>query len=161
MDTALPAYQGIAVLLLIGFIMVSAEVFVPGMILGMIGGLCLIAGVGWSYAAYGLGTGTMVLTGVGLFGSLAFIAYMKTFPRTFLGRQFINTSAMPGVVENLPSELLGKTGEALTALRPSGTARIEGRRTDVLAEGSFIDPHETVTVIRIEKNYLVVRKTVS
>jgi membrane-bound serine protease (ClpP class) len=55
--------------------------------------------------------------------------------------------------------LLGKTGETLTMLRPAGTARIDGRRYDVLAEGSFIEPHASIVVVRVEGNNLVVRKS--
>ena len=158
MDIDLPAAQGIALLLLLGFVMVAAEVFVPGMILGLIGGLCLFAGVAWSYAAYGIAAGTLVLTGVALVGSLAFIVYLRTFPKTFIGRQVINKTAISQNEESFSADLLGQTGEALTVLRPSGTARIAGRRVDVLAEGNFINAHEPIMVIRIENNHLVVRK---
>jgi membrane-bound serine protease (ClpP class) len=158
MDFSDSATQGISVLLLIGFLMIAAEVFVPGMILGMLGALCLLAAVSWTYAAYGLGAGTMVLAGVSIVGTLAFVGYMAAFPKTFIGRQIINSDAQSSPANTPELALLGKTGESLTMLRPSGTARIEGRRLDVLAEGAFIEPHSQIIVVRVEGNHLVVRK---
>lgn len=158
MDFTETATQGIAVLLFIGFLMIAAEVFVPGMILGLLGGLCWLAAIAWSYAEYGLAVGTMVLAGVSIIGTLAFVGYMAAFPKTFLGRQIINKDAQ-NTPANIPeTELLGMTGEALTMLRPAGTARFDGKRHDVLAESSFIEAGSRIVVIRVEGNHLVVRK---
>jgi membrane-bound serine protease (ClpP class) len=158
MDFSESATQGIAVLILIGFLMIAAEVFVPGMILGFLGTLCWIAAVSWAYASYGLAAGTMVLAGVSIAGTLAFIGYMAAFPKTFIGRQIINKDAQ-STPANIPElTMLGKKGESLTTLRPAGTARIDGRRHDVIAEGSFIEPHSPIIVVRVEGNNLVVRK---
>lgn len=150
-------WQGIALLLLIGSLLIAAEVFVPGMILGLAGAFAILGAIAWTYSAYGAEAGTIMLTAVGLIGSLAFFLYLKLFPKTFIGRQVINSTSVPNVTQNLPTELLGKTGEALTDLRPSGAARIEGRKMDVVAEGAFIEAHRPVQVVRVEKNYLVVR----
>lgn len=55
-------------------------------------------------------------------------------------------------------ELVGKSGVALTSLRPSGTAQIEGRRVDVVTPGTFIDKDTEITIIRIDGNRVVVDK---
>lgn len=52
--------------------------------------------------------------------------------------------------------LLGKTGEAATPLRPSGTAVIDGVRVDVAADGVFLSQGTKVKVIRVEGNRIVV-----
>jgi membrane-bound serine protease (ClpP class) len=158
MDFTETATQGIAVLLLVGFLMIAAEVFVPGMILGLLGALCWLTAISWAYAAYGLATGTVVLGGVAIVGTLAFIGYMAAFPKTFIGRQIINKDAQSTSANNPEVSMLGKTGEALTMLRPAGTAKIDGRRYDVLSESSFIEPHSAIIVVRVESNHLVVRK---
>ncbi len=157
MEIAVPALQGIIVLMVIGFLMIAAEVFVPGMILGLLGGLCLVAGIAWSYAEYGLITGTLVLAGTGILGTLAFLGWMSAFPKTFVGHQVINRNAVPGLPNTEREELLGETGEALTPLRPAGVARLKGRRVDVLAEAGFIAPGTTIHVVHVEGNRVVVR----
>ncbi len=34
-------FEAIVVLIIVGFLMLAAEVFVPGLVLGLLGGLCL------------------------------------------------------------------------------------------------------------------------
>ena len=55
--------------------------------------------------------------------------------------------------------LLGKEGVAFTPLRPSGTGLIDGRRVNVAADGEFIERDSRITVIEVEGNRIVVRKT--
>ena len=55
-------------------------------------------------------------------------------------------------------DLVGKEGVALSPLRPTGIARIDGRRVDVVAEGSFIDEGARVKVVRADGIKVVVRE---
>ena len=57
------------------------------------------------------------------------------------------------------SSLLGKAGSSLTALRPSGIAMIDSKRTDVVTNGEFIDPHIPLNVIQIDGTRIVVAMT--
>lgn len=54
------------------------------------------------------------------------------------------------------SDLVGKEGTALTDLRPSGTAIIEGKRIDVVTEGNFINHGTEIIVTSIEGSKVVV-----
>jgi membrane-bound serine protease (ClpP class) len=54
--------------------------------------------------------------------------------------------------------LLGKQGEALSMLRPAGTAVVEGRRLDVLTEGDYIASHSRIEVIRVEGSKIIVKQ---
>ena len=56
------------------------------------------------------------------------------------------------------SELVGKTGEVLTELRPSGTARIDGRPVDVISEGAFIQKGKSIVVLSVNGSRVVVRE---
>jgi len=55
-------------------------------------------------------------------------------------------------------EFVGKTGKALTTLRPSGAALIEGKRLDVVTLGDFIEKDTEITIISIDGNRIVVDK---
>ncbi len=54
-------------------------------------------------------------------------------------------------------ELVGKTGVAITTLRPSGIAEFDGRRVDVATSGEFIQKGEIVTVVKAEGMHIRVR----
>ena len=55
--------------------------------------------------------------------------------------------------------LVGRTGVALSSLRPSGTARFGHERLDVVAGGEFIEAGASVEVVEAHGLRIVVRKT--
>lgn len=69
-----------------------------------------------------------------------------------------STSTEGGYVSQPTSinQLVGKEGVALTDLRPSGAALLDGKRTDVLTEGEFIRRGTAVRVIKVDGSSVVV-----
>ena len=78
---------------------------------------------------------------------------------------------IPGHVENIfvkvegytsqPEELAGykgKTGKAITDLRPAGTAMIDDQRVDVVSRGEYIDKGASIRVLAVDGNRVVVKK---
>jgi membrane-bound serine protease (ClpP class) len=55
-------------------------------------------------------------------------------------------------------ELLNGTGVALSQLRPSGTATINGQRVDVVTEGGLIERGTAIKVVAVEGARIVVRE---
>jgi membrane-bound serine protease (ClpP class) len=55
------------------------------------------------------------------------------------------------------SDLVGRQGTALTDLRPAGRIELEGRRIDVVTQGSFVEEGALVEVLRVNGNRVVVR----
>jgi membrane-bound ClpP family serine protease len=53
---------------------------------------------------------------------------------------------------------LGKGGIAVSPLRPSGIADVEGERVDVVSDGDFIEAGAQIVVSRIDGNRIVVRR---
>jgi membrane-bound serine protease (ClpP class) len=47
-------------------------------------------------------------------------------------------------------ELIGKTAEALTAIKPRGTVFIEGERWEATSEEGRMEPGEEVTVTKVD-----------
>lgn len=138
-------------LLVAAFILIGAEVYVPGGVLGAFGVACLAAAVvvgflqgpvaGWA------GLGLMLgLTVVGVY------FWLNVFPKSRAGRRLSLGREGTGVRASGPAAGLeaGQTGVALSALRPSGIARIGGQRVDVLAEnGVWIEAGAAVRVTRV------------
>ncbi|MEC9093388.1 MAG: NfeD family protein, partial [Planctomycetota bacterium] len=54
---------------------------------------------------------------------------------------------------------VGDTGTTESVLRPAGKARFGDHTVDVVADGSFIQPEETITVLQINGNRVLVVKS--
>jgi membrane-bound serine protease (ClpP class) len=63
---------------------------------------------------------------------------------------------LAGSTHNSP--LIGRTGTALTVLRPSGKAVIDGKLTDVISDGPFINEGAQLEVVRVAGNRVIVRE---
>lgn len=149
----------IITLTLLGLVLVLAEMFLPGLILGLVGAALLVAAMVVGYVEYGWMEGSMILAGIALVSAVMFLLWMKYFQKTSVGRGLTLGKQLPSGAD-LPSTsgLIGKSGVTTTDLRPSGRAVIDGERYDVLADTGFIYQGETVSVVLIEGTRIVVRK---
>jgi membrane-bound serine protease (ClpP class) len=149
----------IITLFVVGFLLLAAEVFLPGLIVGTIGLLCLIASVVLVFTEYGASAGVLAGFVVGGLTVAGFVIWLNIFPRTFVGRRIMlltRQSAGPAAADH--QALLGQSGEAITPLRPSGTARIGGKRVDVTAVGDFLEQGASVVVIAADGMRVAVRR---
>ena len=55
------------------------------------------------------------------------------------------------------SRLLGKTGTAVTPLRPGGVADLGGERVEVETEGAFVAAGSAVRVVALNRQRVLVR----
>jgi membrane-bound serine protease (ClpP class) len=143
-------------LLVVGAILLLLETVLPGMVAGIVGGCCLIAGVILGYMEFGAQTGTWILCGVVVGVIVGFCVWARVFPNTRFGRAFIS-QGVSGEIGTEKPELLHQTGTAFTQLRPSGTALLNGRRVDVVTEGSLIEKGTPIKVVALEGMRVVVR----
>lgn len=147
---------------LIGIIALVLEIFIlPGFGVAGMAGLIL---VGWGVLLLAVdftqATAALVValvaTVVIFFLGLKLFGKFKLWQRmTLVTKQYKET----GYVSS-QSELalfIGKTGLAMTPLRPAGAVEIDGRRLDVVTEGDFIAPGTRVRVIKVEGTRVVVR----
>jgi membrane-bound serine protease (ClpP class) len=143
-------------LIVAGAVLLALETVLPGLIAGAIGLLCLLAAVIQAYVTQGPQVGSYVLIGVaaGLVGGT--MLWLKVFPQTRFARMFTSNQTV-GEIHTERPELLNQTGEALTPLRPSGTAVINGQRVDVVTEGDLIARHTRIKVVAVEGMRVVVR----
>lgn len=146
----------IITLLALGAVLIFLETVLPGLIAGIIGFICLVAAVGFGYRDFGFQTGNLIL-GIVIAGlSVGFWCWLKFFPESRMAQKFVSQSAVGDLgVERL--ELLHGTGTALTQLRPSGVASINGQRVDVVTEGGLIERGTAVKVVAVEGARIVVR----
>lgn len=151
----------IFVLIIAGLVLISAEVFLPGLILGAIGFLCLMASVVLVFVNYGTVAGVVATFIVSILTLVGFVLWLYVFPRTFIGRRvMLLTPKMENSAAARNQCLVGLEGEALTPLRPSGTARIDGRRLDVSAVGDFLEEGAKLEVVSADGLRVAVRRKV-
>jgi len=146
----------VVTLILVGAALLLLETVLPGMIAGLIGFGCLVAGVVLAYMKFDPRTGNLVLVLVvsGLIAGT--LCWMKFFPESRIARVFISQKTVGDIGAERP-ELLDQTGTALTTLRPSGTAIIDGKRVDVVTEGPLIERGASVKVVAVEGMRVIVR----
>jgi membrane-bound ClpP family serine protease len=85
------------------------------------------------------------------------ICWLKFFPESRIAGRFISRRTV-GELGVAKPELLHRTGVAITLLRPSGTAFINGKRVDVVTEGALIDQGASIKVVAVEGMRVVVRE---
>lgn len=154
------AHQIFIVLMIVGLILIGAEIFVPGGFLGIIGGLALVGAIFAAFKAFGPTAGGYITIGIIVLVGIVIMLWAKYFPETSLGKKMTvsnDLSAAKGTEPGL-DKLMGKDGKALSDLRPAGFARIDGRRVDVVTQGEMISKGKHVRVIEIEANRVIVGK---
>jgi membrane-bound serine protease (ClpP class) len=147
------------VFLATGLILVGGEIFVPGGVLGVIGGLALIGACITGFTAFP-GYGGAVTLGIIAMMGVAIVLWIRLFPTSFAGRRMTVTQDLHDAKATddwLPS-LKGKTGVTSSKLRPGGYATIEDKRIDVISQGGMIAKNEHIVVVEVEGNRVVVRK---
>lgn len=146
-------------LLAAGLLLIVAEVFIPGGVAGVIGGLALLAAMGIGLATFPAPWGFLSALAIVVFGGIGLLLWVQLFPRSRVGKRIALRTDGAGFKSASPShELVGATGEAVTALRPGGIALIGGKRYDVLAEnGEWIPAGAALRVRAVHGSDLLVR----
>ncbi|MEO5930206.1 MAG: NfeD family protein [Candidatus Kapaibacterium sp.] len=154
-----------------GVLLLMLEIFViPGFgVVGVLGILLIFGGLflalvggfnGISYQSLAVPLYTMIASLLGLFILIALmIKYLpasRTFSRFVLVSPATSSDAILAGVDY--QRLVGHTGAALTTLRPSGVAQLDGDRFDVVSDGSFIQAGESVRVVKVTGRNIVVRR---
>lgn len=133
------------------FLLIGAEIYVPGGILGSLGAVSLVAAVVLGFRLSPT-MGWVSLAGILLLSILGVIFWFIFFPRSTAGKRLTLTTDGADFKIDLPqyAALQDQKGVTRSALRPSGTAEFEGRRHDVTAEhGLWIDINTPVRVTRV------------
>ncbi len=144
----------------LGLLLMGMEIFVPGGVLGVMGGIALLVAVGLGFAAFGPQKGLMAAVAIFIFLVITIVLWMTLLPKTRLGKTLTLSTDTGGFRSSNTSmaSLMGNEGVALTPLGPSGIARIDGRRVDVVAEGKWIEAGATIRVVHVVGNHATVRE---
>ena len=146
----------VVTLILVGAALLLLETVLPGMIAGIAGFGCLVAGVVVAYLNFDVRTANLVFLAVVVGLIAGALCWFKFFPQSRFAKLFISQRTVGDIGTEKP-ELLHQTGTAFTSLRPSGTAVINGKRIDVVTEGPFVERGSPIKVVEVEGARVVVR----
>ena len=138
-----------------GLAAMLAELFLPGAVMGILGFLAVCGTIIGAYA-----------TGHPVMGTVMVVVTIAMFPlfflvwRRVLGRFWTLKSTVSGTSAGSvrAEDLLGKEGDAVSQLRPSGIATVEGTRYSVVTRGEMLEKGARVKVIDVTGSRIVVKK---
>jgi len=145
-------------LLIAGVALLLAEVFLPGMIAGVLGVVCLLGAAVVGFAEFGPKVGSLILMAELFAGTVLTILWMRYFPKTPLGKKYILDPSTAAHAPTEPEKWLGYEGVALTDLRPAGSARLDGAKVDVITSGEHLESGTAIKVIRVDGPSIFVRR---
>lgn len=145
------------VLWIAGLIMVFLEFYLPGAILGTIGGILLVLSI-IEFAGQYPPAFTFLYTAAVIASVFFLIKYaLEKIKKSKSKDSFYSEDAQTGYYASVYDKgALGKQGVVLTDLRPGGYIEIEGKQHPAISESGYIVQGERVKVIRGEGDSLIV-----
>jgi membrane-bound serine protease (ClpP class) len=146
------------VLLGTGILMLSLEIFVPGGILGTIGGLMIMSTIFMSLFIFEK-HGVLIAFFILISAVAVLILWISILPKTYLGKRiFLNDTLKTAKSNDDRNDLIGAEGVALSDLRPSGFAKINDQKIDVISSGGLIEKGREVVVINVVGFRVIVKE---
>lgn len=151
----------IIVLFVAGVLLLAIEVFVPGAVLGILGGLALLAGVVVAFALHGTTGGLLALGAGGLLLGVTLYLEFIVLPRSRLARSLtmnttVDSTSQPALAD--PDHVVGQIAETDTTLAPSGYVRLHGKRFEAFSNSGYLPKGVAVRVAGLDNFRLIVTK---
>ncbi len=144
----------VIVLAVLGLIGILWELHVvPGHGLpGILGAVALLVAVLWAFGLPFVFVGIETIATAIVLTVIAFSLTVRAVPHNAWAQRLALVAAQgPEYVASANyGNLRGRTGTAVSFLRPAGIASIDGRRVDVLTSGEFIAQGTPIRVVRVE-----------
>ncbi len=147
--------------ILLGLALVAVEVYaVPGInVVGIAGGLSLVAGVVLAFVEGGALGGLIATVGsVAVAGAMFYVMWQSGALQRFVLPDALGADPREDArAADARSKYLGHIGMAVTPLRPGGVVEIDGERVEVQTEGGFIASGSHVRVVAMDRRRFFVR----
>lgn len=150
-------------LIIAGLGLILVEVYlVPGFnVIGIFGFVVILFAIGYSFSEGGVQGGVYAIVGTIVVGGGMFYWLWTSgaWDRFVLATNLKGDEAIAARESEHRAKYLGKTGTAVTPLRPTGVAEIDGERIEVVTEGEFIASGSKVRVVAMDRRRFFVRLT--
>lgn len=145
------------IILGLGLLLLFLEFFLPGGILGAIGGVLIITSV-FTFAVGDHGALlTLGFTGLAILSTILTVRYSLNRIRTSENGLYSRSDQEGYVASEVDREIFGKTGEVLTDLKPSGYIVVEGSRYQAISQSGYMIKGTQITVVGGQGAHLTVR----
>lgn len=148
-------------IIIVGLALVAAEVYlIPGFnVVGIVGALLILFALGYTFAEAGFLGGVATLAGTAAAGGGLFVWLWRSgaWDRFVLETSLRSDDLLIARESEQRARYLGKQGQAVTPLRPTGIAEIDGERIEVVTEGEFIAAGSAIRVVAMDRRRYFVR----
>jgi len=147
-------------LALAGFLLIYFEFFLPGGVMGIVGGLALLASVLlFSYEGYGPSFLFIYIAclaaALGFCISFALKRVKKTGKK---GTIFLESDQEGFLASRYKKEMIGKTGEVTSDLKPSGHIIIDDEYYQALSKTGYIEKGTKIEVVGGQGAHLICKQ---
>jgi membrane-bound serine protease (ClpP class) len=152
----------IVALYLVAVVFLFFEVFTPGPLFGILGGLTLLGGVVVAFGHYGLSGGLLAVVGGMVAAGATLYAELVWLPKTRFAKLFSLAETSGSVSQPLPAkieEVVGKDADALTTLAPSGYVLVAGKRYEAFSQSGHVEKGTRLRVVGLDNFRLIVSKS--
>jgi len=148
-------------LFLLALLLASAEVLVPGGILGLFAVVALAAGAYFAAEPWGLGGAVLYFMLGGLVIVVAVYFEFRLIGKTRLRNRFVLGSTVSGRTESVHAtdEIIGFEGVTLTTMAPSGMIRIGDRKYEAFSRSGLLEKGQSIRVVDRDNFRLIIEKT--
>ncbi len=145
--------------IILAFVLFFLEIFAPGGILAVLGGIALIAASVLAYEDLGILGSTGILLGGSALGFGMFFLEVKLLAKSPFGKEFLHSDRQMAKTPSVGRpDLVGKTGVSLTQMTPSGKVKIDNEVFEAASLSGLIEKDATIEVVRSEHLKLVVKE---
>lgn len=152
----------VILLLALGIVLLVLEVIVPGGVLGVLGGLAMLAGCALAFYDFGLKGGSIATLAALVSLGLAVYVEFAVLPKTGVGKRLFLQRSVDGSSQPLPANAtlaMGQEVETLTVLAPSGYVLFGGHRCEARSQSGLIPKGAKVRVVGMDNFSLIVSQT--
>lgn len=149
-------------MLIVGFVLVVVEMYIPGFGVPGVLGVLLLGGGVWALDPTPF-QALMIIVVIVLLLCIALSVCIHSASKGRLSKSklVLHETATPQEnSENPLTYYVGMQGKAITVLRPAGMALVNGVKLNVVSDGEFIDADDEIVVIGVDGNRICVRKAV-
>ena len=151
----LEGYALVTLLMAIGIVLLLAELLLPSHgILGLGSAGCILGAI-FVASRQNAWAGLALLVGVAALTPFAWVAFVKIWPKTPVGKRVV----LPPVANEPPDPLVrvGQVGVTVSELRPIGVCDFDGVRIEAHSEHGMLPPGTPVKVVALVNNRPTVR----
>lgn len=149
-------------MLIVGFVLVVIEMYIPGIGVPGVLGVLLLGGGVWALDPTPF-QALMIIVAIVLLLCIALSVCIHSASKGRLSKSRLvlhETSTPQQAGENPLAYYVGMQGKALTVLRPAGMALVNDVKLNVVSDGEFIDAGDEICVTSVDGNRICVRKAV-